>query len=37
MMLRRNTSLACMNVYAGYYHYHTNYESCIAEEMDEAV
>lgn len=37
MMLRRNTSLACMNMFAGYYNYHTSYEYCIAEEMDEAV
>lgn len=37
MMLRRDTSLACMNMFAGYYHYHTDYESCVLEEMDEAV
>lgn len=37
MMLRENTSLACMNFGAGYYKYHTHHEYCIAEHMDEAA
>ena len=37
MFLRQDTSLACMNIGAGYYKYHTDGEYCIAEHMDEAA
>ena len=37
MFLRQDTSLACMNMGAGYYKYHTDGEYCIAEHMDEAA
>lgn len=37
MVLRENTSLACMNIGAGYYDQHTLYEYVIAEEVDRAV
>ena len=37
MFLRQDTSLACMNIGAGYYKYHTNLEYCVAEHMDEAA
>ena len=37
MFLRQYTSLACMNMGAGYYKYHTDGEYCIAEHMDEAA
>ena len=37
MVLREETSLACMNYGAGYHNYHTPDEYCIAEEMDNAA
>ena len=37
MYLRMNTSLACMNIGAGYYEYHTPYEFCVIEDMDNAI
>ena len=37
MILRENTSLACMNIGAGYYDQHTLHEYVIAEEVDLAV
>lgn len=37
MMLRENTCLACMNIGAGYYEFHTPEEFCIAEHMDDAA
>lgn len=37
MNLRMNTCLACMNIGAGYYEYHSRGEYVIAEEMDKAV
>ena len=37
MILRMDTALMCMNFGAGYYKYHTPYEYCIAEEMDNAA
>lgn len=37
MVLRADTSLACMNFGAGYYNYHSWYEYVIAEEMDNAA
>ena len=37
MHLRENTCLACMNIFAGYFLYHTIHEYCVAEDMDKAV
>lgn len=37
VMVRRNTSLACMNFGAGYHEYHSMHEYVVAEEMDKAV
>ena len=37
MILRMDTALACLNLGAGYYEYHTPYEYVVAEEMDKAV
>lgn len=37
MMLRMNTSLACMNFGAGYYNLHTDMEYVVIEDMNHAV
>ena len=37
MHLRENTSLACLNIFAGYYNYHSPNEYCVAEDMDRAI
>ena len=37
MVLRMDTSLACMNFGAGYYDYHTLSEYVIPEEIDNAA
>lgn len=37
MFLRLNTSLACMNMFAGYYNYHTSSEYCILEDIEDAI
>lgn len=37
MHLRRNMCLACMNMFAGYYKYHTLAEYCVLEDMDDAT
>ena len=37
MILRKDTSLACVNFGAGYHNYHTLHEYVVAEEMDKAA
>lgn len=37
MHLRENTSLVCLNIFAGYYNYHSPNEYCVAEDMDRAI
>lgn len=32
-----DTSLTCMNIEAGYYYYHTPYEYCILEHMENGA